>query len=97
MFLFRFRTFCADSEDFRRLKYLGYDRACDLVPFLRSQVQNGSVGAKVLIENVQFLVDTFHVSKLTEGVCMPPDNLFIYLFYLFIFGQKHITQGKKRT
>ena len=74
VFLFLFRTFCADSEDFRRLKYLRYDRACDLVSFLRRQVQNGSVGAKVLIENVQFLVDTFHVSKLTEGVCMPPDN-----------------------
>lgn len=74
VFLFLLRTFCSDVKDFERLKYLGYDRACGLVPFLKNQAKNGSAGAKLLIENVQFLVDIFHVSKHTEDVCMPPDN-----------------------
>ena len=73
-FLFILRTFCGDLEDFKRLKYLGYDRACGLVPFLKNQAKNGSVGAKLLMENVNFLVDIFHVSKHTEDVCMPSDN-----------------------
>ena len=42
--------------------------------FLKNQAQNGSAGAKVLLDNVQFLVDIFHVSKHTEEVCMPPEN-----------------------
>ena len=74
VFLFILRTFCSDSSDMRRLRYLGYDRVCSFVPFLRNQAKNGSAGAKVLLENVQFLVDIFHVSKHTEAVCMPPDN-----------------------
>lgn len=74
VFLFILRTFCADLEQFKRLKYLGYDRACGLVPFLKNQAKNGSAGAKLLMENVKFLVDIFHVSKHTEDVCMPPDN-----------------------
>ena len=61
-------------EHFKRLRYLGYDRACGLMPFLKNQAQNGSAGAKLLIDNVQFLVDIFHVSKHTEEVCMPPEN-----------------------
>ena len=74
VFLFLLRTFCSDVKDFERLKYLRYDRACGLVPFLKNQAKNGSAGAKFFIENVQFLVDIFHVSKHTEDVCMPPDN-----------------------
>jgi len=49
-------------------------RACGLVPFLINQASNGSAGAKVLVNNVKFLVDIFHVSKHTEETCMPPDN-----------------------
>ena len=32
------------------------------------------ISTKLLMENVNFLVDIFHVSKHTEIVCMPPDN-----------------------
>ena len=75
VFLFILRTFCSNLEHFKRLRYLGYDRACGLMPFLKNQAQNGSAGAKLLIDNVQFLVDIFYVSKHTEEVCMPPENL----------------------
>ena len=61
-------------DDLARLKYLGYDRTCGVVPFLNNQKKNSSAGAKVLIENVKFLVDIFHVTKHTEEVCMPPNN-----------------------
>ena len=73
VFLFLLRTFCDNTEDFQRLKFVGYDRACGLVPFLKKR-RNGSAGAKILLENVKFLVDIFHVSKHTEEVCMPPNN-----------------------
>ncbi|CAB4033180.1 Hypothetical predicted protein [Paramuricea clavata] len=39
-----------------------------------NQRRNDSAGAKILLENVKFLVDIFHVSKHTEEVCMPPNN-----------------------
>ena len=65
---------CSDVNDFKRLKYLGYDRACGLVSFLKNQAKNGSAGAKLLMENVQFLVDIFHVSIHTDEVCMSPDD-----------------------
>jgi len=74
VFLFILRTFSRDVGDITRLKYLGYDRACGLVPYLRNQAKNGSSGAILLLEHVNFLVDIFHVSKHTEAVCMPPDN-----------------------
>ena len=45
-----------------------------MIFFLKNQAKNGSAGAKMLIENVNFLVDIFHVAKHTEDVSMPPDN-----------------------
>ena len=53
---------------------LGYDRACDLKPFLVNQAKHGSAGAQLLLERVKFLVDIFHCEKHTEASCMPPDN-----------------------
>ena len=44
--------FFKDVEDFQRLRFLGYDRACGLVPFLKKQAKNGSAGAKLLLEHV---------------------------------------------
>ena len=41
VFLFILGTFCGNLEHFNRLRYLGYDRACGLVPFLKNQAQNG--------------------------------------------------------
>ena len=74
VFLFILRTFSRDIADIGRLKYLGYDRACGLVPYLRNQAKNDSAGAILLLQHVKFLVDIFHVSNHTEAVCMPPDN-----------------------
>ena len=74
VFLFLLKTFCDNTDDFKRVKFVGYDRACGLVPFLINQASNGSAGAKVLLNNVKFLVDIFHVSKHTEETCMPPNN-----------------------
>lgn len=74
VFIFLLKTFCDDVEDFQRVKYVGYDRACGLVPYLKNQKKNGSAGAKLLLDNVKFLVDIFHVSKHTEEVCMPLNN-----------------------
>ena len=45
-----------------------------LVLFLINQASNVGAGAKVLLNNVKFLVDIFHVSKHTEESCMPPNN-----------------------
>ena len=42
VFLFILRTFSRDVADIGRLKYLGYDRACGLVPYLRNQAKNGT-------------------------------------------------------
>lgn len=75
--LFLLRTFCKPSQDvsyFKRLRFLGYDRACDLHPYLINQALKGSAGAKLLVENVQFLVDKFHCNKHTEPCCMPLSN-----------------------
>ena len=57
VFLFVLRTFVHDEETVQRLQYLGYDRACDLKPFLQNQSRRGSAGAKLLLEQVKFLVD----------------------------------------
>ena len=73
VFLFVLRTLTKTPEQFLRLRYLGYDRACALEPFLKNQ-KNGSAGAKLLLEHVKFLVDIFHVAKHTEEACMPPTN-----------------------
>ena len=51
IFFFILRTFCSNLEHFKRLRYLGYDSASGLMPFLKNQAQNGSAGAKLLIEN----------------------------------------------
>jgi len=39
------------------LKYCGYDRACDLHPFIEGMSKKGGVGAKIIDEHVKFLVD----------------------------------------
>ena len=64
----------AREQDIQRLRYLGYDRACDLHPFLENLERKGAYFAKWLNEKVTFFVDSFHVSKHTEACCMPPEN-----------------------
>ena len=54
-----------------RLKYIAYDRICDLHPFLCNLQANL---ADFLLKNVKFLVDMFHVEGHTEACCKPPSD-----------------------
>ena len=73
-YVFLYTTFGRNLKDLARLRYLGYDRACGLHPFLKNLEAKGSLGAEILLSNVKFLVDLFHCKKHTELCCMPPDN-----------------------
>lgn len=73
VYLFLILTF-AHGQDIQRLRYLGYDRACDLHPFLQNLEIKGAFFAKWLNDKVTFFVDNFHVAKHTEPCCMPPEN-----------------------
>ena len=74
VYLFLLRTFVHDAHTVLRLCYLGYDRACDLKPYLEKQARQGGAGAKLLLDRVEFLVDAFHCKNHTEPCCMPPSN-----------------------
>lgn len=58
--------------DFDGLRYVAYDRACDLHPFLCNLERKGAYFAKHLLRNVEFLVDIWHVDKHSESCCQPP-------------------------
>ena len=73
-YVFLWLTFGRSLEDLQRLKYCGYDRACDLHPFVQRMKRNGGLGAKILDDQVQFVVDKFHCVNHTEPCCMPPNN-----------------------
>jgi len=73
VYLFLVMTF-ARGRDIDRLHYLGYDRTCDLHPFLCNLSAKGAHFAKWLTRHVSFLVDAFHVAHHTEPCCMPPNN-----------------------
>ena len=73
-YVFIFTTFGRSLTDLERLKYLGYDRTCDLHPFLKNLKRRGSLGAEILLSNVKFMVDLWHCNKHKEATCMPPDN-----------------------
>ena len=74
VYAFLLLTFGRTTDDLMRLKFVGYDRACDLHPFLSNLSKKGNVGAKILLDHVKFLVDIFHVMKHKEQCCMPPNN-----------------------
>lgn len=74
VYVFFLLTFGRTTDDLMRLKFVGYDRACDLHPFLSNLSKKGNVGAKILLDHVKFLVDIFHVMKHKEQCCMPPNN-----------------------
>ena len=89
-YIFLFSTFGRTYTDLGRFKYLGYDRACDLHPFLKNMKKKGSKGAKVLLDNVKFMVDLWHCNKHKELTCMPPDNpKCIYHPTLPVFSEVH--------
>ena len=73
-YVFLWLTFGRCVEDLKRLKYCGYDRACDLHPFIKRMRREGGLGAKILDDHVQFVVDKFHCINHTEPCCMPPEN-----------------------
>ena len=58
----------------RRLKFVGYDRACDLHSFLSNLSKKGNLDARILLDHVKFLVDMFHVIKHKEECYMPLNN-----------------------
>ncbi len=74
MYLFLVFTF-ARGRDFDRLRYVAYDRACDLHPFLKNLEKKGAYFARHLLRNVKFLVDIWHVDKHSEPCCQPPGPL----------------------
>ena len=59
----------ADEVD-SRMKYVGYYRACEFVPFLWNLRKKGNVGAEKLLE-LQYLVDNFHIAGHTTDACNP--------------------------
>ena len=71
--IFLIMTF-ARGRDIERLRYIGYDRACDLHPFICNLSEKGAYFATWLLRHVSFLVDSFHVRNHTEAYCMPPEN-----------------------
>lgn len=73
VFVMLLRTF-GNKSDISRLRYVGYDRACDLHPFLVNLAKKDNPGAQLLLDSTEYLVDTFHCLKHTEPCCMPLNN-----------------------
>ena len=73
-YLFVLKHFFKDERRSSNLKYLGYDRSCDLHPFLCNLAKQGNEFAKLLLDELEFLVDLFHCNKHTEVSCYPPEN-----------------------
>ena len=65
-YVFLWLTFVKCLEDLQKMKYCGYDRACDLHPFIERMIKDGGMGTKILNEHVKFLVDKFHCIKHTD-------------------------------
>lgn len=64
-------TIDGKDDRLRRLRYIGYDRACDLAPFITKMAQHGSKVAGTFVEELLFFVDRFHVKGHTEPCCQP--------------------------
>ena len=61
------------DEPNARIEYIGYDRACEFVPFLRNLKKKGNIGAEKLLEK-QYLVDNFHIAGHTSEACDPASD-----------------------
>lgn len=70
-FIFLRKVFCENDSCSMRLRYIGYDRSCELKPFIQRLAENKVPGAQQLLNEVKFLVDIFHVVKHTKQCCMP--------------------------
>ena len=73
MYIFLALTF-GHGRNIDRLKYVAYDRSCDLHPFLRNLDRKDVYLAKFLLKNVKFFVDRFHVEGHTERCCLHPSD-----------------------
>ena len=62
-YIYIYTTFGRSLDDLNMLKYIGYDRACDLHPFLKDLKAQGSQGVSILLEQVQFIVDILHCNN----------------------------------
>ena len=74
LFLLIRKHFYSSDGKVNNLKYVGYDRACEFKPFLNGISKKDVVGAQCLLDQVEFLVDIFHVAKHTKLCCMPLKN-----------------------
>ena len=50
-------------EDGHNICCVAYDTACSLHPFLKRLSKDGNVGAKLLLEKIDFMVDRWHIRK----------------------------------
>lgn len=58
-------------EDVPSIKFIGYDRACELKPFLHNLKSKENIGAEILLDQLEFLVDIFHIHGHVSKKCMP--------------------------
>ena len=50
-------------------QFVGYDRACELKPFLQNLAQKGNEGAAILLKDTAFVVDGFHIKGHVNPKC----------------------------
>ena len=55
------------------LNALGYDRACQFIPFLRNLAKKGNPAAEYLLQNFAWMVDKFHIATHTKKECRLDD------------------------
>ena len=53
---------------------IGYERACELDPFITRLHQRGNAGAADIAKNTQFLMDIWHCEKHSRNTCMPLED-----------------------
>lgn len=67
------QVFCFLLHNFEktpdRFRFVGYDRSCELEPFLRNLSAGGNPGALLLLQKLDFLVDIFHIMKHVRDEC----------------------------
>ena len=56
-------------------QFVGYDRACELKPFLQNLAQKGNEGAAILLKDTAFVSDRFHIKGHVNPKCDPSSPL----------------------
>ena len=52
-----------------KFSYVGYDRACELKPFLNNLARKGNMGAVILLDDTDYIVDRFHIKGHVNPKC----------------------------